>query len=714
MKIKAVVLTIFLVFNLVFAVTAKIDSLSNELNAREESDKTEIYNLLAEAYWYSSPDKTIDLGKIALELADKYNDEEQKVLALINIGNGFMFTGRFKEALKDYLEPGLKLAEEIEFEKGIAGGLNSIAASYMNLGNYHTALLTFKRSLEILERNNDHEKAARIKMNIAALYSNWGNYDIALEYYFDVLEVFERKGDHEILSRVLNNVAVTYHGWGNYTKALEFYNRSLELYNEMEDELGKAIPLNNIGEIFKDRKMYATAFEYYQRSLVLVVNSENKQSIGIALQGSGEALKGLEDYDLATDYLLRALDNFKNIGFQEGIANSYHELGDIQLIQNNYGKALEYLNKSLELSIVSNIRDLMKKNYFLLSEAYKNSGDYDSSLEHFKSYSSIKDSIFSEETQNKITELDIKYNTAKLEQEIDQLKEQNKLQKINAIFLLIALLFILIILIILFIYYRVKKKTNVILKSANLKIQKQRDELEKKNLELNDLNATHNKFFSIIAHDLKNAFIAQRSGSKLLSKDIDSFDNNKIKSLATELHHSAENLFKLLQNLLDWSRIQTKRIEFNPELILLDEFIKEDLLILEHIASRKSITLNYDVEPGLTMKADRNMLNSILQNLINNGIKFSYPNSDIIIIARSFNKYVELEIVDQGVGIDEKDLNKLFRIDGNFSKTGTAKEKGSGLGLVLCKEFIELHSGTIEINSVKDKGTSIKFSIPSV
>ncbi len=701
---KAITLLILFMSQLT-AETTRIDSLTNELNNRKEAEQIEIYNLLAEANWYIAPEKTIQYGQIAYSLAEKYNNEQQKALALINIGNGHMFTGNFMEALEDYLEPGLKLAEKIKYDKGIAGGLNSIAACYMNLGNYRKALDTFKQSLQILEQNNDFEKAARIKMNIASLYTNWGNFDLALDYYFEALQVFEDIGDKDLLSRVLNNVAVAYHSWGNYDKALEFYQRSLQLYDEMNNELGKAIPLNNIGEIYKDKEQYDTALEYYMQCLDLVSSTGNKQSIGVALQGAGEALKGLKNYDLATDYLLRALENFSSIGFQEGIANSYHDLGDIHRLKKDYKTALQYLEKSMELSEGSNIKDLIKQNYYLLSEVYEEIGDFQASLDNFKSYSAINDSIFTDETNNKITEMEIKYSTAKKEQEILILKEQNKSQRVFGIFLITALLLIFVILVIIFFYYRSKEKANKILQTANLKIQKQKEELE-------ELNATKNKFFSIIAHDLKNAFISQKTGSKLLFKDIDQLDTETIRLLASELYNSAENLYKLLQNLLDWSRIQMKGIDLHPEVIDLQEFIQNELKILTNIASRKSIKLIYEIEDNLKVKVDPNMLSSILQSLINNGIKFSYPGSEIRISSNSLNGIAQISIKDHGIGIDRKDIDKLFKVDENFSSVGTANEKGTGLGLILCKEFIELNNGKIEVNSITGHGTVVSFTLP--
>jgi signal transduction histidine kinase len=155
-------------------------------------------------------------------------------------------------------------------------------------------------------------------------------------------------------------------------------------------------------------------------------------------------------------------------------------------------------------------------------------------------------------------------------------------------------------------------------------------------------------------------------------------------------------------------------IELNPEDIDLNEFVKNEFQILETLAARKSIKLVCEIEANTTIRADRNMLNSIFQSLINNSIKFSYPDSQVRITAHSENDFVKITVKDQGVGINSENLEKLFRIDKNYTTVGTASEKGTGLGLILCKEFVNLHHGNISINSKLGEGTEVTFRLPKV
>lgn len=688
------------------------ENLIDELTNAPDKQKAELYNKLAEENWYNAPAKSIEYGNAALGLARKYNQREMEASALINIGNGYFFSGEFDRARSEYLQPGLLLSREIGYEKGIVGAMNSLGAISMNLGDYDTALQFFAEALALIREQGDKEKIAKLEMNIASLYTSQGDYDKAVEYFFASLGVFEEIGDEPMVARTLNNIAIAYHSWENYDKALEYYQKSLATYERLEDLTGTAVPLNNIGEIYKDRGDYDIALDYYLRSLTLAEKSGNPQYIAIAQQGAGEAFEGLGNYDLAGDYLLKALHNFQQIGYQEGVARTYLTLGRIALQKKESGKAREYLEKCLGLAEKISIKDLLKDVYDLFSQMYVAEGNYRNALEFYRSYSEIKDSIFKETSSRKLAELDIKYATASREKEISLLKNENNIRKLQALILLICLIFLVLLAITMFSKNRLKTKVNRQLQEANIQITRQKEELERMNQELAEANATKNKFFSIIAHDLKNAFNSLRAGSRLLSEDISTYDTETIKSLAREIRASSEKIFSLLQNLLEWAKVSTGRINISPEEINLKDLIRENMRLNEGLAAAKQITLQEDIESDIRIFADKNMLNSVVQSLIHNAIKFSYPDSKVRVETRKLNGDVQVAVIDHGIGIRNEDMDKLFRIDQQFVVTGTANEKGTGLGLVVCREFVELNKGRIWIESEHEKGTRVYFTIP--
>ncbi len=237
------------------------------------------------------------------------------------------------------------------------------------------------------------------------------------------------------------------------------------------------------------------------------------------------------------------------------------------------------------------------------------------------------------------------------------------------------------------------------------------EKLECLNQELKNSNASKDKFFSIIAHDLRSPFSSLLSFSEFLYQDIDELNKEEIKSFAQNINEAAKTVFALLENLLQWSRIQTGTISFNPKKFILYDIVAKVINLLYNNAALKKIELLNNIKRGTIIFADEDMIFSVFQNLISNAIKFTHENGKIIIDSEDKENMVEISIVDNGIGIDEKDLEKLFRIDIPFTKSGTKEEKGSGLGLILCKEMIEKNGGKITVQSKVGEGTTFKFTL---
>lgn len=240
------------------------------------------------------------------------------------------------------------------------------------------------------------------------------------------------------------------------------------------------------------------------------------------------------------------------------------------------------------------------------------------------------------------------------------------------------------------------------------------DETQKIAEELKTLNNTKDKFFSIIAHDLKNPFITILGFSDLLLTDYSELSDDERKFYLEEMKKSAEVSHNLLQNLLQWSRSQTGRIDFNPSEIPLANLIKVNLELLETTAARKGIQIKYDIQSNIDVYADEDMLNTVIRNLITNAIKFTEKGGSITIQVEEQGKYAEIRVIDTGVGMDDKALSNLFRLDISHTSFGTNSEAGTGLGLILCKEFIEKQGGKIWVESELGKGSQFIFYLPLV
>lgn len=241
-----------------------------------------------------------------------------------------------------------------------------------------------------------------------------------------------------------------------------------------------------------------------------------------------------------------------------------------------------------------------------------------------------------------------------------------------------------------------------------------RDVTKRKETEvkLKELLASKDKFFSIIAHDLKSPFQGLIGFANILLFDFDELTKEEVKEFISHISNSANSLLLLLQNLLEWSRLQTGKMEYYPNRINLYSQAETVISIIEGNAVKKGIKLNNQIPKGAFVYADKNMLSSICQNLLSNAIKFSNPGENIVISADELADYYQITVADTGVGIREQDLKKLFRIDVSHSTKGTANETGTGLGLILLKDMVEMHGGKIWVESQFGKGSKFMFTLP--
>lgn len=243
-------------------------------------------------------------------------------------------------------------------------------------------------------------------------------------------------------------------------------------------------------------------------------------------------------------------------------------------------------------------------------------------------------------------------------------------------------------------------------------IVEQKKQLETYSTELLAINNSKDKFFSILAHDLRGPLGSALGWSDALIQDVDKLPIEQISKMSQMVYQSVNTTFNLLTNLLDWARTQTGKMDFNPRPILLLEIVEEVVSLLAGQAELKSIGIKNQIPEGLELIADRNMLTTIIRNLLSNAIKYTNINGEINISYHISGRYCKISIQDNGVGLSEEKMSQLFQIENTISSPGTNREKGTGLGLVLCKEFTEKHGGEIGVKSQEALGSIFYFTIP--
>ena len=253
----------------------------------------------------------------------------------------------------------------------------------------------------------------------------------------------------------------------------------------------------------------------------------------------------------------------------------------------------------------------------------------------------------------------------------------------------------------------------VSIRELNRELQYEIEVRQKTEENLKKSNEAKDRFFSIIAHDLRNPFISFVNLVTVLKEHAESFTKEEIIELISDLHSSAQNTQILLENLLEWSKTQTNQLEVKPKNYRLLSIFDETMQANKHHANSKNITIKADINEDITIWADKNMISTVLRNLISNAIKFSEKGSNIDIHALELNEKIIITIKDYGIGISQKNMEKLFRLDSKITSHGTDNEKGSGLGLILCKEFIDKNGGEISVESKPGEGSIFSFSVPS-
>jgi len=231
---------------------------------------------------------------------------------------------------------------------------------------------------------------------------------------------------------------------------------------------------------------------------------------------------------------------------------------------------------------------------------------------------------------------------------------------------------------------------------------------------LNDLITARDKFFSIIVHDLRNPLQNLILSSDLLRYSYDSFDETERKDYIQRFNNSANQLSSLLETLLDWSKVQRGTMEVNREKINIAALAADNIDLLKENAIKKNINVSSQIQANIYAFADKNMIGSVIRNLVSNAVKFTYPGGEVKITANtsSTDNFIEITVSDNGVGIKEENITGLFRIDVHKRTRGTANEKGTGLGLILCKEFVEKNNGSIKVVSTPGKGSNFTFTLP--
>ncbi len=657
-----------------------IDSLENELS-KKNPDTTQVSLLtdLADAYVFVDFQKSFDYSKQAVELANEINNFKLKIEANRMLGLNYNLEGDYTSALK-YETRCLQLAFAFNDSSNMGLSHSNIGNYYYELGEYDQAYYYLTQGYKILQRSAKNSDDS-ITMNVA-----------------------------------LHNVGRVFKELGQYEVALKHLKLSQKISEIVNDQEGRPYSLDEIGDVELRMGDYDSALYYLTLSIregrKLITKKPNTSIKELQPKTFSKIAKAYlykGDYSKAFAYYDSTFKIHELTGNKYGIAEVELGRGTVFLKQKNYDEAKFYIEKAVGLSKQINARVLEIACYEQLSMLWENKNDYKKSLEYFKLFKVLDDSLFSNEMEQKLLRDQILFETATRDDQIAALTRSEENQKSelkkqefirNILVVLMALSGILLISV-----YRSGQRR----KQINSLLLQHQEEMEKRSKELEQLNEVKDKFFSIISHDLRSPINALAGLMDLLDKG--AIASHELPVAIKELRVRFNHTRSLMNNLLDWTVLQMDKMNLQASNVLLFKIVEENIELMGSIQSKKIRMVN-NVPQNAIGYADSNTINLVIRNLMTNAIKFTNDGGEIAVSAEPKGNEWVMSVRDNGIGMSDDIQKKLFDKINPYSTRGTANEKGTGLGLILCKEFVEKNGGRIWVESKENKGSTFWFTVP--
>ncbi|GEM_PF-6372002 len=587
----------------------------------------------------------------------------------------------------------------------LAEGHYALGNAYEQQQEYGLALVHLKTAKDLYQDRQDTVRTGLIINNLANIYFHTGKYDDALNYYFTAVALKQQANDQAGLARSYANIALVYKNIGNQHKALDYNLKAIALQRQEKDSFNLSISLLNAGNIYRKLQHYDSALAYHHQALTLSRQLNDSIGIGLAYFSMGNVALVQDNLPEANRYFKDALIVFEQLQIISYRVQTYANRATTYLKMGKLANARAAALKGLQLLDGVEVKTTHQSLVETLYKIYKQQGDYNQALHYHELFMAYTDSLLDAAKLRKLTRLETDFQIKQKDQEIallNKTRELNRLQiqeaKTTRLFLVILLALIVVVAITLYNRYRLKTKAEALLAA--------------KNRELAELNAAKDKFFAIIAHDLRNPLSAFKSLSATLSENFSRFSEEEIKDYLENLKSSSTQLIDLLQNLLQWALVQTQRLKHYASIINLNDLLQKNLALLVQSAREKNITLKARLLDESHVYADAATVDLVFRNLIANAIKFTGPGGEVSVVTRQGENGIEVAIVDTGIGMTEADTKKLFDITQDPASIGDAVNKGTGLGLILCKEFVALNNGSIKVQSQPGKGSTFVVVLP--
>ncbi|MCX6154505.1 MAG: ATP-binding protein [Candidatus Kapabacteria bacterium] len=732
---------LFFGFNISLKADQYTDSLINVLSqTKDEYKRADMMNFLSKEFSTENTSKGIQYGQEAYKLSSKLNYTNGMIFAKRHLAENY-FVYNLTDSMAENYNAAIDLCAK-------SNNNELIAKIYCDFG-FHLIYLSFNekavdfllKSLSIFQEIGNDSGVVAVNKFLGSIYIH-KNSQLSLEYYLKAISLAEEKNVTGEFVILYNNMGLCYSKIGDKVKSIENYNKAIDFAKKTD--INSLIYTYHIQSFsYLDDKDWDNALDVLRKAISLKSNHPDLIVLGDIYSKLAHIYMVKKNYQLELENNLIALNFRKQVGISRLIASSLTNVGSSFINLQKYDSAKYYLKlANHELLKNDKVNRLMCENLKVLYTLYKKINKLDSALIYFELYSQYNIQAVNDENLTQSMNKQFGYDRELKQNELHASKIQN---------IYLALIIFLFVLLCIALYLRfisvrkvnlllnqqknVLEQTNNSLEQTQQQLSKSNQELELRfndiqNLlievsnakkiveqsaaELSELNKTKDKFFSIIAHDLTNPIASFRVSISVMLKYFDQMTTPEKINYLESAKKNSELLSNLLENLLIWSRSQRRIIGFDPININLKKSLDSNINVLATAAKNKEISIINLVDNSYSINSDEFMTDSILRNIISNAIKFSFRANKVIISARKINDdFIEISIKDFGIGLLPENIDLLFQVDSKVSTPGTENEPSTGLGLIICKEFLDRHTCNIKIESEIGKGSTFIFTLPA-
>lgn len=671
------------------------DHLSYYQTAPDDSLTTGKLLELSNKYTFSEPEKAKAYAERAVSVAFETGNKSDEIKGLYQLGSIDIRQGN-SNAARPHFEAGLEKSRELDNRQLTADGLYHLSRLYEGENKFSEAINFLQKSLELYKGLGLEANIARCYSSFGRIYQQTGNYAEALNNYFPALRINEEIGRKRGISIVKTNIGNVYLNTGKFDDAIKYFTEALLVDQANNDREGVLINTLNIGVAKQKKGFYDEALEHFRKALPIAEELNYKEDVAVLLGNIGSTLRQQGNLEQGLDYLFSSLairneNNYDNAHTLNDISVTYFELG-------NYVQAESFAQQAVQSSKNGSDLNQLKEGYLNVSNALQRQGDFENAYSALVLHDNAKDSLFSLEKQRQMEELEVMYETEKKEQEIELLTLEKKTAEFRRNTYLVSGLLITFILLLLYVGQRYKSKKNHQL------LEKEQEVAEMKS-----------NFFSNISHEFRTPLTLISGPIEMLKEGI---ENSKMRSQLDIMEKNADRLLSLINQLLDLSRLESGKLELFREKTNIVGMVKGVTMTFQSLAEIKKIGLTIETEIAfLEFNVDREKVETILINLINNAFTYT-PKGGKVTVSLEIEEdqhgdnVCQIRVKDTGKGIPEQELPYVFNRFYRGSDSEMEQTEGTGIGLALTKELVELHGGSIEVSSKESQWTEFVVTLP--